>query len=58
MQQLHSDVDIDTGLAALHQTLQQKGVEMDKSRLDASYRKLLQAYRVGDLGRYTLDALQ
>ncbi|KAL3159403.1 hypothetical protein ABBQ38_009833 [Trebouxia sp. C0009 RCD-2024] len=57
LQQLNHDVDMDDGLAALQHTLQQKTLDMDKSRLDASYRKLLQAYRAGGLGRYTLDSL-
>lgn len=58
LQHLNSNVDMDAGLAALHDALQQKHIEMDMSRLDASYRKLLQIYRAGALGRYTLDALQ
>ena len=58
LQHLNSDADMDAGLAALHSALQQNHTEMDKSRLDASYRKLLQSYRAGDLGRYTWDALQ
>lgn len=57
LQQLNHDVDMDDGLAALQHTLQQKTFDVDKSRLDASYRKVLQAYRAGDLGRYTLDSL-
>ena len=58
LQHLNGDADMDAGLAALHNALQQKHTEMDKSRLDASYRKLLQCYRAGGLGRYTLDALK
>lgn len=58
LQHLNNDTDTNAGLAAFHSVLQQKLIEMDKSRLDASYRKLLQTYRAGDLGRYTLDTLQ
>ena len=58
LQHLNSHADIDAGLAALHIALQQKHTAMDKSRLDASYRRLLQNYRAGDLGRYTLDAFK
>ena len=58
LQHLNSDADIDAGIAALHNALQQKHTEIDRSRMDASYRKLLQSYRAGDLGRYTLDSLQ
>ena len=58
LQHLNNHVDMDAGLAALHDALQQKHTNMDISRLDASYRRLLQIYRAGALGRYTLDALQ
>lgn len=58
LKHLSSAFDMDAGLWALHDALQQKHTNLDMSRLDASYRKLLQIYRAGALGRYTLDALQ
>jgi len=42
-------------LAALHNALKQDVMDVD--RLSASYRKVLHAYRTGEFGRYTLDAL-
>lgn len=47
--------DTDTGMAALHLALKLDVVDQD--RVNAVYRKILNAYRTGEFGRYTFDTL-
>lgn len=49
------DAHVDAGIAALQHVLKQD--ELDIDRLNAAYKKVLHAYRIGDFGRYTLDQL-
>ena len=46
-------LSIDRGLDALHHAL--KVDLLDANKLNAVYRRLVEAYRTGKLGRYTLD---
>ena len=55
LQHLRSNFDLDAGLAALQSILGQSAEDVD--RLNASYRKVLHAYRTGEFGRHTLDSL-
>ena len=47
--------DIDKGMAALHLAL--KLDVLDQDRVNVVYRKILNAYRTGEFGKYTLDPL-
>lgn len=48
-------LSIETGLDLLHHTL--KLDKLDVDRLSSTHRKVVDAYRTGKLGRYTLDAV-
>ena len=50
-----SALDIDAGLAALQHAL--KGDAQTQEMLNAMHGRLIDAYRQGRLGRYTLDSL-
>ena len=48
-------LDIDAGIAVLQAAL---GLDVaDLDRLNAAYRKILEAYRTGQFGKFTLDSL-
>ena len=55
LQHLRSDFDLNAGLEALQNNLGQSAEDVD--RLNASYRKVVHAYRTGEFGRFTLDSL-